>query len=196
MRVEKATENGLANKRHGLTGTPEYKAWQSMRDRCSKPQVESYQRYGARGISVYPGWENSFENFYRDMGPRPGPEYSLDRLDNDGDYTPENCRWADVRTQANNRSVNRKYVLNGEELTLAQISEKYNINYNTLYSRVIRYGMSIEEAVKTDIRRRNITYGGKTQSLAEWAREFGMNYNKLYNRVVTLGWSLERAVKE
>lgn len=147
LRIEASRQTGLSNSSHGMTGSPEYKAWQAMRDRCLKPSVESYPHYGGRGIRTCQSWEESFENFYRDMGPKPSPQHSIDRRDNDGDYTPENCRWADPETQANNRSVNRYYELDGEKLTLAQISRKYGVNYNTLKSRVDRGGMSICDAI-------------------------------------------------
>lgn len=91
--------------RHGLWGTPEYNAWSSMKARCRDPKN---RRYGARGITVCKRWNDSFLAFLEDMGPRPSPEHSLDRIDNDGNYEPDNCRWVTPEVQAQNRGTSRR----------------------------------------------------------------------------------------
>lgn len=88
---------------HGMHGTPEYGAWTGMKQRCYNPKNKYYKDYGGRNIKVCKRWLNSFENFYTDMGPRPDNQHSLDRINNDGNYKPNNCRWADWFVQANNR---------------------------------------------------------------------------------------------
>lgn len=84
-----------------------YETWCSMKKRCENPNNHAWSRYGGRGITVCDRWRHSFPAFKEDVGPRPGPEYSLDRIDNNGNYEPGNVRWATARQQANNRRPTR-----------------------------------------------------------------------------------------
>jgi hypothetical protein len=88
--------------------TNEYNIWNSMKQRCNNPNMSNYKYYGGRGIKVCDRWINSYNNFLEDMGMKPGPEYSIDRINNDGDYEPSNCKWSTASEQIKNR---RKKIL-------------------------------------------------------------------------------------
>jgi hypothetical protein len=105
--------------RHGMTDTPEFRAWTNMLARCTNKTYKPYPRYGGRGIKVCDRWLNSFEDFFADMGERPSPQHSLDRWpDNNGNYEPENCRWATRSEQNSNRRNNRIVKYRGKEMSL------------------------------------------------------------------------------
>lgn len=135
--------------KHGLKHTKEYEAWLHLRARCYNPNEKYYNNYGGRGITVCDRWNNSidgFLNFMKDMGKKPGKEYSIDRIDNSGNYCPENCRWATFKTQNNNRRNNRYLTLNGETKTMQEWVNFLNIPRSTLKQR-LHNGWSVEEAL-------------------------------------------------
>lgn len=137
-------------KTHGKTGTSIHNVWASMIQRCSDEQSPAFKNYGGRNISVCDRWMN-FENFLSDMGDRPSG-LSLERIDNDKGYSPENCRWATAKEQASNRRSNRVYEHNGESLTLMQWSERSGIPYFTIRNRIDLLGWNIEKAVTRKVR--------------------------------------------
>lgn len=143
--------SGRANKKHGMEGTPEYRAWVAMRSRCSNPKHYAFHNYGGRGIDVCDEWAKSFEAFIGDMGLRPGPDYSLDRVDNNLGYFKDNCRWATKREQANNLRHNRAYSFLGETLTISEAADKFSIKYSTLKRR-LDSGVAPDDAVKIPVR--------------------------------------------
>lgn len=106
-----------------------------MKNRCYNPAYPLFARYGGRGIVVCPSWRDDFARFLADMGPRPGPGFSLDRIDNDENYEPKNCRWADAKTQSRNCSAARKVVYRGQEMATSQAAELAGIRPKTVYNR-------------------------------------------------------------
>lgn len=115
---------------------PEHAAWTSMRQRCENPNHPRYPLYGARGIFVCDRWQ-SFDQFYADMGPCP-PKHSIERDDNDGPYSPENCRWATQREQLRNRRNNHRITFLGRTQTLTDWAEELGQKYQTLQKRIKR----------------------------------------------------------
>jgi hypothetical protein len=132
---------------HGMKNTPEYSAWCSMRARCKNKSASHYQDYGGRGIVVCERW-NTFENFYADMGPRPSPNHSIDRKDNNGNYEPSNCRWATKEIQFNNRRTCIFLTHNGITMTAAQWTRKMGWKARKIHVR-LRRGWSVSEALDT-----------------------------------------------
>ena len=132
-------------KTHGKYGSTAYRAWAGMKSRCTLSSQENYYLYGGRGIKACSRWQ-TFENFYADMGDPP-QGMTLDRIDNDGDYSPENCRWADVVTQANNKRNTRRITFSGVTLSLTQWSRIVGIHRTAIADRLDRGGWSIEDAL-------------------------------------------------
>jgi hypothetical protein len=129
--------------KHGMGNTPEYDAWARALARCTNPNNPKYHRYGGRGIKVCERWKD-FRNFIADMGLRPNAEHSIDRIDNNGNYEPGNCRWTTRSVQQRNRHNNVFYTLNGLTLTEKDWSLRLGIPVNTLTARRKR-GLPVED---------------------------------------------------
>lgn len=125
---------------HGMSAgrPPEYAAWVNMKQRCVTNRESDAGRYKERGIRVCDRWIDSFENFISDMGSRPGPGYSIERLNNNGIYEPGNCIWATAKTQARNRSTSRMIEYNNETRTLAEWCEILGVRYGKAINRLRR----------------------------------------------------------
>ena len=131
--------------RHSKSHIPEYAIWQDMRSRCYNKNNEKYRIYGARGITVCDRWNNSFEFFLNDMGSKPDG-MSIDRIDNNGNYEPNNCKWSTAKEQANNTRTNHYITIDSETKTLAQWSDISGIDAPTIRYR-LRSGISSRYAV-------------------------------------------------
>lgn len=127
---------------------PGYSSYVSMLARCQNPKAHNYHLYGGRGIKVCPRWDGSFANFIADMGPRPGEEYSVDRIDHNGDYTPDNCRWATSTEQARNRRNNHLLTAFGETKPISAwvADSRCAVSKGMLRYRVV-HGWDVETAI-------------------------------------------------
>lgn len=144
-----------------LSTSAEYRTWTHMKTRCYNLRSSSYRWYGARGIKVCDRWRSSFIAFLSDMGPRPSPTHSIERIDNDGDYCPENCRWATKREQVANTRATHRVVLDGQQSCLAHVAEVAGVAPCTIRQRMKH--MSAEKAVALGRNRRKTRPGERTR---------------------------------
>lgn len=141
---------GHSNRTHGMSKTKIFKVWQGIKRRCTNEHDECYKKYGAKGIKICPEWEHDFLAFY-EWAIAHGYEDGLqiDRIDFRGDYCPENCRWVDLYTQANNKSNVKKYEINGISKSLPEWCREYGVPKSLVYGRVHHRGMDILDALTT-----------------------------------------------
>jgi hypothetical protein len=139
--------------RPGAMNAAEYVVWCRMKSRCLAPTDGAYPRYGGRGITVCDRWRNSFENFLADVGPRPSPRHTLERIDNDGPYSPENCCWATPKEQGRNKRTNHLLTFQGETRCLTDWAESTGLRVSTLYRR-LKNGWSVERTLTTPLQSR------------------------------------------
>jgi hypothetical protein len=135
-----------------MTGTSEHVIWLGIKFRCYNPKSANFALYGGRGITMCNEWRESFEAFFADMGPRPSKRHSIDRIDNGGSYSPQNCRWA---TQKQQRINQRGFVLhdfNGGKVTATDAAIACGIKPDTVHTRM-RRGMTLQQALNTPVRK-------------------------------------------
>ena len=162
-----------------------------MRERCNNPKHMNYRFYGGRGIKCCDRW-SSFELFLQDMGDKPCG-FTLERIDNDCDYEPSNCKWASRKAQANNRRSNRKVTVNCDTRTPEEWSEEVGLPGNVIRRRLLRR-WNPKDAISTPAREKvSLTVQGVTKSLSEWAEISGISRDTLRGRI-RLGYSPEEAV--
>lgn len=144
------SEIGFDNGTHRRSDTQEWRSWRGARDRCNNPNTKQYINYGARGISMCARWE-SFENFLADMGNCPA-NCSLDRVDVNGNYSPDNCRWASATDQMRNRRCTPRVTHDGEIKLLVDLATQYSLPYRAVYERVVRHSWPLEKALTKPLR--------------------------------------------
>ena len=134
LRVKAIKEKSLT---HGDTGKPEYNIWQSMKQRCDNPKTPAFENYGGRGITYDRGW-SSYENFIRDMGYRDSKFYTLERVDNDGNYSKDNCIWACRDTQSLNKRNTVKVLYDGKLFFVKNLADIWGMTYSGAIKRIKR----------------------------------------------------------
>lgn len=137
--------------KHGATSRgaerdPLYNVWCTMKERCSNPNSQKYKDYGARGITVCERWKLSYQDFVDDMGPRPSDHHSIDRIDNDGNYEPSNCRWADAKTQRWNRPDIILFEHDGKITCVSDYAKLMGVSSKRMYKVMSTRGLSVEDA--------------------------------------------------
>jgi len=247
LRDEKIHTNSLT---HGGSYDRLYHVWESMKGRCYNTNNQKYARYGGRGITVCDEWLHDYSEFKQwaiSNGYDENADYgecTIDRINVNKGYCPDNCRFVDIKTQSTNKEktilleldgevksacewadefrikkvtlrarvakgkwdadkaiktpvaeLNKKYSYKGEEYTLRELSERFDINIQTLRGRVYK-GWSIEDAVTRPVKSKNspITINGESHTVKEWSELSGVNSSTIWNRIYTLGWDEERAV--
>lgn len=139
------------NTTHGQSSTEEYRIWAGMRARCERPAATVYHHYGGRGITVDPSWA-SFVQFFADMGPRPTPKHSIERVDNDGPYSKQNCRWGTQSEQCRNTRRNLFLTHDGVTMTVAGWADQTGFAYHTIMSR-LKHGWTTKRTLTEPLRR-------------------------------------------
>lgn len=142
------------NIKHGFARrgqkTKEYHIWRGIIARCENPNNKNFHQYGGRGISICKEWRNDFTKFLKDVGKKPTPKHTIDRVDSNGNYEPNNCKWSTWKEQQNNKRSNKMLTLNGKSLTVSQWAEQLGVKQGTLYMRVHR-GWSDEKILTQKI---------------------------------------------
>lgn len=181
---------------HGDSYSRLYQIWHGIKTRCYAEYQTSYHNYGKKGIAVCKEWRNSYiafrdwalSNGYRD-------DLTIDRIDNNGDYEPSNCRWATPKEQSNNRSTNHLVTFNGETHTIAEWARIVGLSPRLIKDRLTYSGWSIEKILFTPPRERvtSVLYNGEVRSIADLAKEHGITSKTLSKRLKK-GWNIEKAL--
>lgn len=184
---------------HGYTNTAIYRCWNSMLSRCNNKNNANYNNYGGRGIIVCERW-HKFENFLEDMGEKPNAGLSLDRIDNNGNYCLENCRWATNKEQMRNRRNTKNINLYGKDTPLTELAEKKGLNPQTVRKRLDR-GWNNEEAIENPRREYELIKKTRNKQIAQERKNIiealsktcDIPKNILYRRIFYFGFSIEKA---
>ena len=170
----------------------EYNTYNNMKKRCYDEKNAYYKYYGLKGIKICERWLSGFSNFLEDMGRKPTKNHSIDRIDVNGDYCPENCRWATDKEQARNKTNTAYYEYNGEKMLIVDFCKKFNVTHSQFFWH-IKNGKSLQEIIDycNDYRRKpkchNFhTYKGIEKNQSEWASFFGVTASSMSSRIKKL----------
>jgi hypothetical protein len=147
-------EVGGRDPTHGMSASPEYRAWSSLIQRCGNPNDRSYENYGGRGLQVHLPWKRDFSLFLKEVGPRPSEAHSLDRKDNSLGYVPGNVRWATGAQQSRNKRTSRMLTFQGRTQCLTDWATELGISKKTLHQRLTD-GMSVERALTQTLQKQD-----------------------------------------
>jgi hypothetical protein len=143
----------IANsKTHGLSRTPEYEVWCSMKKRCYNRRSAHFANYGGRGITICDRWRNNFRAFIADMGARPSAQHSIDRINNDGPYAPDNCRWVPNAAQGGNKRSNHRLTYQERTLTIADWSRALGFHSHLVILKRLKRGWTVDRALTEPLR--------------------------------------------
>lgn len=174
---------------HGLSKTPTYQIWAGMMGRCFVNSHSAFERYGGRGITVCDRWL-TFENFLNDMGERPDG-LSLDRINNNGSYSPDNCRWTDVHTQLNNRRTSRFLTYQGRTQTHAEWERELGFGIGMIHNRLKLFDNDLEKVFDPRFHpgapTKLYTYRDQTKTAPQWAKVLGIHRCTFNNRLKNFG---------
>lgn len=151
VKGSKLTGKAHPNYKHGMDATRPYRAWSGMKRRCSNPNDAMYKHYGGRGIDVCDKWLK-FEGFWEDMQDTYFDDGTIERIDNDGNYNKENCKWVPFAEQALNRRSTRRITYKGKEYALAELARKFGFKYHTLRDRLEK-GWTVQRALTKPLKR-------------------------------------------
>ena len=175
---------------HGLTNTPEYRVWTDMRTRCNNKNATSYDGYGGRGIKCCQRWD-SFTNFLSDMGKKPSPIHTIERIDVNGGYEPMNCKWATKEAQAANKRNTIRKVVDGETKRIPELASDAGISRSGMWLRVKR---GTENLTRGSKRNGWLTFNGVTDTYVGWAKRTGLKRSTIAMRITRYGWSVQQAL--
>ena len=145
---------GASRRKHGSSGSRLYRIWKSIKERCYRKKCRIYKYYGERGVCICDEWKDdfkSFEKWARSNGYN--DELSIDRIDHDGNYSPDNCRWVDAKAQNNNKRTNHILTLDGVSHTMSEWADITGISYSAIRNRINNYGWDVRRALSTPVKK-------------------------------------------
>ena len=172
-----------------------WNVWYEMKRRCYNPKDNSYKRYGGRGITICNEWLNDFMSFYKwaiDNGYvyNDKERLTIERINNDGNYEPKNCTWKTYKEQSLNTRRNRRFLFNGEMLTIKEISTKLNVKYDDLYNRLLYTNGNIDKAIQKLGNKKKVysfCIKGENLTFTQISKKYNLDYGKIRRKFYRQG---------